>query len=754
MNTTSHERLLPLVLVSALLAACGQTDFAATPQDGQPGATADCLGEVPVDYRSQSLPMDLVPRPGPAALYMDPPRAPQLENTGEWQAPPILVSGTEAYRCGEYIYQDWLFDDHGALGILDPNDPKGSTSYLFSPKAGTLTYPTDPAYANNAADLVEFRVKPIQGATLFRITLNTLIDPMLTAVTVALGDSDEPVNWPHSAGVSSPAAYFVTVAAGQAQLLLADGTPIAPAPELRIDLERRQLEIRIDESSWQPGDSEQRIAIGVGLWDREANQYLQPSLQATSTTPGGASPLGAALFNMGFRFDEPMPAFATGEGRTIADAAALARVQARFWREKLQADTLATGDVSPLHARVDFAKLRAGLRDDSGIPTTGPINRIFASRYSFGQGADYDRACGGVSAARPCDGVMVGQLQPYALYVPEQPEPAPGYGLTLMLHALSANYNQYLDTRHASQFGERGDGHLVVTPAGRGPDGFYFDVAEADTFEVWADVARHYRLNPNQVALGGISMGGIGTYRLAPRYPDLFGYLYPVVAGPGSAEPRLASLRNVPVTMWAALLDELQPVTTTEAAVTTLGDLGYRFDAYLFQTWDHLTPSTYDYYQPMADAVGHAEVHRDPHHITYVLAPQEDEPRVDAIADHAYWLSGLSLREASLETGTIDAYSEGFGLAEPVAESLSPSAGLLTGGHHEPAPYLRRQLVWAEPESVDVANRLRITARNIATVTIHPERARISCDADIVVDSDGPIEVHLAGCDNSSNPMG
>ena len=745
----SRYGFIPLAILGTLLSACGQSDFTASPVGSNPTVDAiDCLGETAVDHRPQSLPVDVTPRPGPAVLYMDPPRAPQLENTGEWQAPPILISGAAAYRCGEYIYQDWLFDDHGALGLPDPNDPKGGTDYLFSPKAGSLTYPTDPAYANNAADLVEFRVKPVPGATLFRLTLNTLIDPTLVAATIALGESDSSVAWPYAAGVSSPAEYFVTVANGQAYLHQAEGTPILPAPTLRIDMERRQLEVRVDEASWQPGDAEVRMAVGVGLWDAENEQYLQPAAVADASTPGGASPLGAALFNMGFRFDEPMPAFAPGEGRTIADAAATARIQARFWREKLQADTLATGDVSPLHTRVDFAKLRRGDRDETQVPTTGPMNRIFASRYTFGQGADYERACGGVSAARPCDGVMVGQLQPYTLYVPERPEPDAGFGLTLMLHALSANYNQYLDTRHASQFGDRGLGHLVVTPAGRGPDGFYFDVAEADTFEVWADVARHYRLNPDQVAMGGISMGGIGTYRLAPRYPDLFGYLYPVVAGAGDAEPRLASLRNVPTTMWAALLDELQPVTTTEAAVTALDELGYRYDAYLFQTWDHLTPSTYDYYQPMADAVGDAQVLRDPHHITYVLAPGEDEPRVDVIADRAYWLSELTLRDPQLETGTIDVVSEGFGLADAVPESLAPEAGVLTGGHHDPAPYLRRQLVWADPESIPAADRIVLSATNIATVTIHPERARISCDAELSIDSDGPIDVTLAGCDD------
>src|SRR3954453_21923564 len=87
-------------------------------------------------------------RPGPDILYAPPPRAPQLENTGPWKAAPILVSGASAYRDGEFVYQDFLFDDHGAAGAPDPSDP---FSQSFAPKHGTLTYPTDPAYADNAA---------------------------------------------------------------------------------------------------------------------------------------------------------------------------------------------------------------------------------------------------------------------------------------------------------------------------------------------------------------------------------------------------------------------------------------------------------------------------------------------------------------------------------------------------------------------------------------------------------------------------
>src|SRR5947209_19844734 len=121
------------------------------------------------------------PRPGPPVRYRAPGRALQLENAAGsvWKAAPILVSGASAYRKGEFLYQGFLYDDHGAKEVPDPTnpmlspggDPSGGS--LFSEPNGTYTYPTGPGYEENAADLVELRVKPLPTATAFRITLNT-----------------------------------------------------------------------------------------------------------------------------------------------------------------------------------------------------------------------------------------------------------------------------------------------------------------------------------------------------------------------------------------------------------------------------------------------------------------------------------------------------------------------------------------------------------------------------------------------------
>ena len=85
------------------------------------------------------------PRPGPAILYQAPATAPQLTNAGPWKAPPILVSGATAYRSGEFLYQDYLYDDHGAREVPDPTDPRASgEGDLFSKPTAPTRIPPGP----------------------------------------------------------------------------------------------------------------------------------------------------------------------------------------------------------------------------------------------------------------------------------------------------------------------------------------------------------------------------------------------------------------------------------------------------------------------------------------------------------------------------------------------------------------------------------------------------------------------------------
>jgi hypothetical protein len=687
-------------------------------------------------------------RPGPDALYAPAPRAPQLENTGPWKADPILVSGASAYRDGEFLYQDFLLDDYGAAGAREPDNPIGAGDFLFSPNTGTLTYPNDPVYANNAADLVELRVRPLANATAFRLTLNTLKDPAKTAATIAIGEAPAAVAWPHGAGVRSPAQLFLTWHGGTAELRDATTGAIKPGATASVDRERRQVELRVPHGAWNPGTAKVRLAAGVGLWDTASGGYLVPGPRRSATTPGGAAPTRAALFNVAFRFDEPMPVVSNpAAGWTLADAAVGAAVEATWWREKAQAEALRLGDVSRFFAEVDFGKLAARADDDGGVPRTGALNRILASRYSFGQGVDHTKVCFDLAGEAPeegpkCQGRQLGQLQPYSLYVPKKQAPAGGFGLTLLLHSLSANYNQYTNSRNQSQLGERGAGTLVATPAGRGPDGFYAGVAEADTFEVWADVARHYRLDPEWTSVTGYSMGGFGTYRLATRWPDLFARAASVVGTPGSSDDQLASLRNIPILNWVASADELVNVESTEEMAADLDAAGVRFVHDLFLAADHLTLATNDEYGPLAEFLGSHRVDRDPHHVTYVVDPDDDAAVAAAVADHAYWLSGLRLRNPK-ENGTIDAQSAAFGRADAVARDLERGQGVLQGGARGPMAYDERSKAWGPEPARAKADSLAIDAKNLAAATVDTRRARLSCSPLVDVRTDGPFDLRL-----------
>ena len=60
-------------------------------------------------------------------------------------------------------------------------------------------------------------------------------------------------------------------------------------------------------------------------------------------------------------------------------------------------------------------------------------------------------------------------------------------------------------------------------------------------------IIAHYPVNPAQVYLTGLSMGGFGSWSLGISYPELFAAIAPVCGGGVRSE--VAVLKNVPV--WA-----------------------------------------------------------------------------------------------------------------------------------------------------------------------------------------------------------
>ncbi len=715
--------------------------------------TTPLLLAAPSAARAGSLPsVASGHRPGPDLLYAKPASAPQLSNRAPWRAAPILISGATAYRSGEFLYQDYLYDDNGAQGTPDPTDPR-SGGNTFSKQNGTYTYPTDPRYAQNAADLVELRVRAARTSTSFRVTLNTLNDPSLVAFAIAIGGTPGKLRpFPLGANVSAPADLFVSVHPRGGEMVAeltnaATGRRVRGSTlRVRVDRRRRQISVTVSHKDWNPRRRTVRLAAGVGLWNAARGRYLLPGAIADATTSGGAGTAGApaAFFNVAFRTAEPRQSVTEGT-KVLTDPA--------WWRDRAQGAALAKGDISPFFARVSFAKLAARVRDDSRVPRTGAFDRILPSHFETAQGASFARSC--LGSAATCRGQYTGRLEPYAIYVPPKPRPAAGFGLTLLLHSLSANYNQYLGSRNQSEFGDRGAGSIVITPEARGPDEFYENYGAADVFDVWNDVARRYRLDPATSVITGYSMGGFGTFKLGAQFPDLFARAQPTVGTETNADV-LASFRNLPVLMWNNVADELVPFPEYTATAAKLASLGYRNELDIYRpcasagcspiTPNHLELAVNDEYGPAAAFLGTAKVDRSPPRVTYAVDPTRDHANLGVVANHAYWVSGVKLRGSG--DAQIDASSKGFGVGDPPVTSIPlGSLGTLTGGHLGPIQFARQGQSWGAAPVTPKADAIDITATNVAAATIDPRRARITCNASVQIRrSDGPIAITLAGC--------
>jgi dienelactone hydrolase len=668
------------------------------------GAAAPARAEVP-------------PTAGPDLLRAPAANAPQLSNTGVWRAKPILVSGAVAYRRGELVYQDHLFDDHGAKArFRDYSSPQPNA--LAIPQ-GTYTYPSGPDYHGNDADLVELRVRPLKRATAFRVTLNTMVDPKLAGVTLALGSpSSTSREYPHGANVSGPADVFVTVNGARALVSGAEG-----AAQAVVDRARSQITVTVPHDVWNPRRATATVAAGVGLWDRAKDRYAVPVGARTATQPGGAWGLDRppAFFNVAFRTDEPTNCCSS-----------------TAWRENRQAAELAEHDMSAFTFPVDFGKLARRTTDESRVPRTGMLNRIFASRFTTGTGVDLSVDCD--TDLDDCPGQYQTRLQPYALYVP--PKAQPPYGLTLLLHANAINHNQYSGSRTQAQLANRGNGSLVFTPLARGADGNYRDAALADVFEVWADVAEHYSVDRRFTAIAGYSMGAGGTYSIAQRWPDLFAGAF-VEVGANLERHRVGSLRHVPVIQWQNVVDEYVGPTMPQEDADAMIGAGYRYELDQFPAGEHTTLSINDAAGPAADYLGTRRLDDDPHHVTYVVDPTGDDAAYRLAADHAYWLADVRRRGDG--PGTVDAVSHAFGTGDPVPSGRQLGAGVLTGGALPALPYKRQYQTWSPAPAAPVRERLDLKLTNVSAVTVDLDRARLPCSADVRATSDGVATVTLEG---------
>ena len=150
--------------------------------------------------------------------------------------------------------------------------------------------------------------------------------------------------------------------------------------------------------------------------------------------------------------------------------------------------------------------------------------------------------------------------QGYAIYVPPNYDPSRSWPVLVMLHGGSSNgnlflgvvlgnnmdwltYNQHLWDDYTPRWSPD---VIVVAPDGVGQPIWRW-MGEQDVLEVIEDVERHYNVDPNRIALGGLSNGGMGAYSIGARHAWRFSHVQAMAGAPSWVQ--YAGGRPTPVEM-------------------------------------------------------------------------------------------------------------------------------------------------------------------------------------------------------------
>jgi len=131
------------------------------------------------------------------------------------------------------------------------------------------------------------------------------------------------------------------------------------------------------------------------------------------------------------------------------------------------------------------------------------------------------------------------EVMPYRVYVPSNYTPSKAMPLIVVLHGLGATEDSFFDGygRALPRLAEA-NGYIVVAPLGYRVDGFYgsgvgisaqdaaakkkSDYSEADVLQSLGLVRKSYTIDEHRIYLVGHSMGAIGTWYLAAKYPAMW----------------------------------------------------------------------------------------------------------------------------------------------------------------------------------------------------------------------------------------
>ncbi|MDP9101355.1 MAG: alpha/beta hydrolase-fold protein [Actinomycetota bacterium] len=687
---------------------------------------------LPTASRAVSPSSDL-PVGGPPALYR---AEPLLAQPRGWPFPDGFprTSGFGRVTAGASYWSDFLYDDHGAKGVI----VSGPVVDL-SPPDGTLVYPPGKA-AENGADIFRAAVGQDASSSWWRVDWLTLADPAIPVALWAFDTDGNPSTgtaaWPAGAGVASMGIErWLLVSAKGAWLI--DGAGHRVPVDHRTDLQSRSFVVRVPHGILPVG-GHWRIRLVSGVATAAGDGFAPVDVSM------GALPGQPSVFNVAFRSDAQEPV-----------------VGGNWWREKGQAASLATGDVTPFARDIDWAALSRRVSEPEPRPA-GYTNRWYVSSVELGQGIvrnppQYS------SDLRPN---YLNRVQPYGIFVPSGVAPSQAVPLTLLLHSLNTQHNQYAAWNPLFlQSLCQGRRSICLMPMARGPDSWFFDEGELDLWETWNRVARAFALDPSRSIVAGYSMGGYGTYRLAFEHPDLFAQAVAIAGPPNCAlrlvspvevpadpgitkceheadtSPLVGNAEHLPFYIGQGAVDELVWSPSAVQQARRFDTLGYRYRLELYGRQGHVDWAETGHFQGAVAWLRDLRREAPPARISYTFYPSHQRPDLGVGPTGAWWLTELAARSHAVGfVATATAFSHALPDRTPT---------LLRGNdavNNDDGPAAVQVLSWGASTPSPAARWIDLTFTGVAHAAVNVAQAGLrDTPATIKVVSDRPTQLHLTG---------
>jgi predicted peptidase len=114
-------------------------------------------------------------------------------------------------------------------------------------------------------------------------------------------------------------------------------------------------------------------------------------------------------------------------------------------------------------------------------------------------------------------------------------------------------------------------------------------ISEAAVMELLDYIKENFRIDDKKIVVTGFSMGGIGSWYYAGRYPDVFSAAIPI-AGTTDADTA-AKIGDIPLYVIHSRVDRVLPIAATEKIVAELKAKGKPVEFVVLESIDHYDTS-------------------------------------------------------------------------------------------------------------------------------------------------------------------